>query len=87
MSDDFDFGLFGVDEFLDGGKDAAANDYPLLPLRETVVFPQMMTPLAIGRDRYRVHNRVYISNRTLKDPNRPAGRDIPQHNASVPAAR
>ncbi len=27
------------------------GDYPVLPLRDTVVFPHMMTPLVVGRDR------------------------------------
>ncbi|MFB0545307.1 MAG: LON peptidase substrate-binding domain-containing protein, partial [Anaerolineae bacterium] len=26
-------------------------EYPLLPLRDTVVFPRMVTPLFVGRDR------------------------------------
>jgi len=51
LSYNFDFGLFDVDEFLDKGDDSISSDYPLLPLRDTVVFPQMMTPLAVGRDR------------------------------------
>jgi ATP-dependent Lon protease len=51
LSFDFDFGLFDMDEYLTTGEDSTANDYPLLPLRDTVVFPQMMTPLAVGRDR------------------------------------
>ncbi len=51
MSYDFDFGLFNMDDLLDEGDDGGAKDYPLLPLRDTVVFPQMMAPLAVGRDR------------------------------------
>jgi ATP-dependent Lon protease len=48
---DFDFGLFDMDDFLDEADEDAATDYPLLPLRDTVVFPHMMTPLVVGRDR------------------------------------
>jgi ATP-dependent Lon protease len=48
---DFDFGLFDMEDFLDEGDEDLAGDYPLLPLRDTVVFPHMMTPLAVGRDR------------------------------------
>jgi ATP-dependent Lon protease len=48
---DFDFGLFEMDDFLDEEDEDMATDYPLLPLRDTVVFPHMMTPLVVGRDR------------------------------------
>jgi len=51
LSYDFDFGLFNMDGFLDEGGEEVAEDLPLLPLRDTVVFPHMMTPLAVGRDR------------------------------------
>ncbi len=51
MSYDFDFGLFNMDGFPDEGDEEIAEDLPLLPLRDTVVFPHMMTPLAVGRDR------------------------------------
>ena len=51
MSYDFDFGLFNMDGFLDEGDEEVNEDLPLLPLRDTVVFPHMMTPLAVGRDR------------------------------------
>jgi ATP-dependent Lon protease len=51
LSYDFDFGLFNMDGFLDEGDEQVAEDLPLLPLRDTVVFPHMMTPLAVGRDR------------------------------------
>ena len=51
LSYDFDFGLFNMDGFLDEGDEEVAEDLPLLPLRDTVVFPHMMTPLAVGRDR------------------------------------
>ena len=51
MSYDFDFGLFNMDGFLDEGDEEVTEDLPLLPLRDTVVFPHMMTPLAVGRDR------------------------------------
>ncbi|MGD2206380.1 MAG: endopeptidase La [Anaerolineae bacterium] len=48
MSYDFDFDLFDGDS-LSEGRDPS-GDYPLLPLRDTVVFPHMMTPLVVGRD-------------------------------------
>lgn len=51
MSYDFEFGLFNIDDFLDDGDDNHLGDYPLLPLRDTVVFPHMMAPLSVGRDR------------------------------------
>jgi ATP-dependent Lon protease len=51
LSYDFDFGLFNMDGFPDDGDAEVAEDLPLLPLRDTVVFPHMMTPLAVGRDR------------------------------------
>jgi len=51
LSYDFDFGLFEMDEFLGEDTDSFAGDYPLLPLRDTVVFPHTMTPLVVGRDR------------------------------------
>ena len=51
LSYNFDFGLFDIDDFADNDDESIAGDYPLLPLRDTVVFPQMMTPLAVGRDR------------------------------------
>jgi ATP-dependent Lon protease len=47
----FDFDLFDVDDFVDEGEEELEGDYPLLPLRDTVVFPHMMTPLVVGRDR------------------------------------
>jgi ATP-dependent Lon protease len=52
LSYDFDFGFFDPDEFLDPDVEhESSGDYPLLPLRDTVVFPHMMTPLTVGRDR------------------------------------
>ena len=51
LSYDFDFGLFNMNGFLDDGDEEISEDLPLLPLRDTVVFPHMMTPLAVGRDR------------------------------------
>ncbi len=50
MTYDLNFGFFDMDEFLDDDE-ALTGDYPLLPLRDTVVFPHMMTPLVVGRDR------------------------------------
>jgi ATP-dependent Lon protease len=47
----FDFGVFGMDDLADEDTEDLAVDYPLLPLRDTVVFPHMMTPLVVGRDR------------------------------------
>jgi ATP-dependent Lon protease len=51
LSYDFDFGLFNIDDFADDDEDSHLGDYPLLPLRDTVVFPHMVAPLAVGRDR------------------------------------
>ena len=51
MGYDFDFGLFNMNGVPDEGEEALPEDLPLLPLRDTVVFPQMMTPLVVGRDR------------------------------------
>jgi ATP-dependent Lon protease len=51
LSYDFDFGLFDVEGFLDDADEGAANDLPVVPLRDLVVFPHMMTPLVVGRDR------------------------------------
>jgi len=48
---DFDFGVFAMDEAGDDDEAAQMDDYPVLPLRDTVVFPQMMAPLTVGRDR------------------------------------
>jgi ATP-dependent Lon protease len=51
LSYDFDFGLFDVNGLPDEGEEAIPDDLPLLPLRDTVAFPHMMTPLVVGRDR------------------------------------
>jgi ATP-dependent Lon protease len=51
LSYNFDFNLFDIDDLYSEGEDSVSGDYPLLPLRDTVVFPQMMTPLVVGRDR------------------------------------
>ncbi len=48
---DFEFGLFNMNDLLDRGEEGIPDDLPLLPLRDTVVFPHMMTPLVVGRDR------------------------------------
>jgi ATP-dependent Lon protease len=48
---DFDFGLFNMNGIPDEEEDSLPEDLPLLPLRDTVVFPQMMAPLVVGRDR------------------------------------
>ena len=39
------------DEGLEALADVEMMEYPLLPLRGTVVFPQMLAPLVVGRDR------------------------------------
>jgi hypothetical protein len=39
------------DEGLEALADVEIMEYPLLPLRGTVVFPQMLAPLVVGRDR------------------------------------
>ena len=51
MGYDFDFGLFDMNGLPDDGDELSSKDLPLLPLRDTVVFPHMMTPLLVGRDR------------------------------------
>jgi ATP-dependent Lon protease len=48
---DIDFGLFDMDGLPEEGQESLPDDLPLLPLRDTVVFPHMMTPLVVGRDR------------------------------------
>jgi ATP-dependent Lon protease len=48
---DFDFGLYDMESILDEAEEGHVDDLPLLPLRDTVVFPYMMTPLIVGRDR------------------------------------
>lgn len=51
LSYDFDLDLFDIDEFAGRGADSPSGDYPLLPLRGTVVFPHTIAPLVVGRDR------------------------------------
>lgn len=51
LSYEFDFGPFDTDDLFDIEDSEAKDNYPLLPLRDSVVFPQMMTPIAVGRDR------------------------------------
>ena len=51
LSFQFDFDPFGVDGLAIEAESGIAGDYPLLPLRDMVVFPQMIAPLMIGRDR------------------------------------
>ncbi len=48
---DFDFNMMNMDAFSDESDQVFADDLPLLPLRDTVVFPGMMRSLAVGRDR------------------------------------
>ncbi|MFC2023274.1 endopeptidase La [Chloroflexota bacterium] len=50
MSYEYDFGPFDLDDLYDKGGGGEPADRPLLPLRDTVVFPHMMTPLTVGRD-------------------------------------
>jgi len=49
LNQEFSFDVFDVDD-LDVG-DEGSNEFPLLPLRDTVVFPGIVTPLIVGRDR------------------------------------
>jgi ATP-dependent Lon protease len=51
LSYDFDFGLYNIGDFADEDDEALVGDLPLLPLRDMVVFPYMMTPIVVGRDR------------------------------------
>ncbi len=51
LSFQFDFGQFDMDNLVEETEESASGDYPLLPLRDTVVFPQMIAPLMVGRDR------------------------------------
>ncbi|HSR31392.1 MAG TPA: endopeptidase La [Anaerolineae bacterium] len=48
---ELDFGLYNMEGVVDEGEGSLPEDLPLLPLRDTVVFPHMMTPLMVGRDR------------------------------------
>jgi len=50
LNQEFSFDVFDVDD-LDVGDDEGSNEFPLLPLRDTVVFPGIVTPLIVGRDR------------------------------------
>jgi ATP-dependent Lon protease len=50
LTQDFSFDLFDIDD-VPGEDDEVLADYPLLPLRDTVVFPGIVTPLVVGRDR------------------------------------
>ncbi len=51
LSFQFDWGQFDMDDLFDEVEETISGDYPLLPLRDTVVFPQMIAPLMVGRDR------------------------------------
>jgi len=50
LSFDFGFNPFDLEDLDDAGGDMP-GDWPLLPLRDTVVFPHMVAPLVVGRDR------------------------------------
>ena len=50
LSFDFGFNPFDLEDPADTGGDMP-GDWPLLPLRDTVVFPHMVAPLVVGRDR------------------------------------
>ena len=39
------------DETLEQGELEIPSTLPVLPLKETVIFPQSVSPLAIGQDR------------------------------------
>ena len=43
--------MSAVEETVRPGEDAVGEILPILPLKETVVFPDSMTPLAIGQER------------------------------------
>ncbi len=51
MSYELGFRPFEIDHLDPGRGVEELDDYPLLPLRDTVVFPHIMAPLVIGRDR------------------------------------
>jgi ATP-dependent Lon protease len=51
LSYDFDFGLFDIEDMVDEDDEGYVADLPLLPLRDMVVFPYMMTPILVGRNR------------------------------------
>ncbi len=51
LSFQFDWGQFDMEDLFDEVEETISGDYPLLPLRDTVVFPQMIAPLMVGRDR------------------------------------
>ena len=43
--------MSAVEERVPGGEIEGTATLPILPLRESVVFPSSMTPLAIGQER------------------------------------
>jgi len=43
--------MSAVEEAVSTGEEPVAEVLPVLPLKETVVFPDSMTPLAIGQER------------------------------------
>jgi ATP-dependent Lon protease len=43
--------MSAVEETVRPGEDAVSEVLPILPLKETVVFPDSMTPLAVGQER------------------------------------
>jgi ATP-dependent Lon protease len=51
LSFDFGFSPFDLNDFGDDAGSDKPGDRPLLPLRDTVVFPHMLAPLVVGRDR------------------------------------
>ena len=51
MSYELGFRPFEMEHLDPGRGEEELGDYPLLPLRDTVVFPHIMAPLVIGRDR------------------------------------
>ncbi len=55
----FDQELFGTDTYLD---DDGYIDCPFLPLRDLVLYPQMVTPLFVGRERSLEAIRAAVNN-------------------------
>jgi ATP-dependent Lon protease len=51
LSFDLGFNPFDLEVVTEETSGEMSGDWPLLPLRDTVVFPRMIAPLVVGRDR------------------------------------
>ncbi len=68
------------DENRDTGPNAAAGTYPVLPLRDIVVFPHMVVPLFVGREKSirALEEVMRADNQILLVTQREAGDDDPK---------